>query len=238
MPQRVWAIIPARIGSVRLPRKPLLAIDGRPLIVHVIERVVASGVAEEVVVATDDQEVEQVVRGSGFGVVRTGAALSGTHRCFDAARRMGGTAPDVVVNVQGDQPLVAPEQLQAVVEGAWDVQTLATPTSGDPSDPRRVKVVVGEDGRALYFSRSPVPYGGPYLTHVGIYAFRWEALGRCASAPRCRLAVGEDLEQLAWLEAKVPIHVRQIAHSEAPVDDEADLERVRQSFWGSRLSAG
>jgi len=222
----VWAVVPVRAGGKRLPGKGLATLGGRPLFVHVVERAARAAV-DRVVVATDSSEVVAACKAHGLESVMTAPAPCGTHRVWDAVQRLGGT-PSVVLNVQGDQPLLDPSHLDAAVSllERFDVGTVAAPLA-DPTPARRVKVVTAPNGRALYFSRAPVPYGGPYLMHIGVYAFRAPVLPACVAAPRQQLARSEDLEQLAWLEAGIAVGVQTVTSAEAPVDDKHDLERVR-----------
>ncbi len=196
------------------------------MFVHVAERAAQADV-DRVVVATDSLEVVAACEAHGLESVMTGPAPCGTHRVWDAVQRLGGTS-SVVVNVQGDQPLLDPEHLDAAASllDRFDVGTVAAPLA-DPTPPRRVKVVTAPDGRAMYFSRAPVPYGGPYFMHIGVYAFRASVLPACVAAPREQLVHSEDLEQLAWLGAGIAVGVQTVTSAEAPVDDKHDLERVR-----------
>jgi len=225
----VWAVVPARLGGRRLPNKALASLGGLPLVVHVA-RAAARAAVDRVVVATDSDAIQEACEASDVEVVRTGAHPCGTHRVAEAVARMEGT-PDRVVNVQGDQPLLVPAHVDAAVAllDRFDVATVACPLE-DPASPSRVKVAVAPDGRALYFSRAPIPHGGPYRLHLGVYAFRHDALARCVAAPRDGLATSEDLEQLAWLEAGIAIGVADGTAGNVPVDEESDLERVRDRW--------
>ena len=225
----VWAVVPARLGGRRLPNKALASLGGRPLVVHVAHAAARAAV-DRVVVATDSDAIQEACEAHGVEVVRTGGHPCGTHRVAEAVAHLDGT-PDHVVNVQGDQPLLVPAHVDAAVAllGRFEVATVACPLA-DPASPSRVKVAVAPDGRALYFSRAPIPHGGPYRLHLGVYAFRHDALGRCVAAPRHGLATSEDLEQLAWLEAGIVIGVADVSAGNVPVDEEADLERVRDRW--------
>jgi len=203
------AVIPARWGSTRLPGKPLLPVGGLPLVEHVRQRVLRAASVQRVVVATDDVRVAAVVEAGGGEALLTGPHASGTHRVAALLDRVEG---EVVVNVQCDQPALDPAHVDAVValvrEGA-EVATLAAPLpeDADPADPCRVKVVLDAAGHALYFSRAPIPAGGPWLRHIGIYGFTRTSLVRCVQAPPSALERSEDLEQLRWLAAGVRIRV-------------------------------
>jgi 3-deoxy-manno-octulosonate cytidylyltransferase (CMP-KDO synthetase) len=227
----VWAIVPARLDARRVERKPLRLIEGRPLLLHVLERAGAASCVGRVVCATDSDEIAEVVGDAGHEVVRTGAAANGTERVAQAVRALGG-APRVVVNVQGDQPWLEPSHVDAAVQRVregFDVGTVRAPLVGPPERVSRVKVVVDRQGRALYFSRSPIPHGGPFWLHVGIYAFDAAALPRCAAAATDPATRGEGLEQLAWMAEGIAIGVATVDRAEAAVDEEADLVRAQRS---------
>jgi 3-deoxy-manno-octulosonate cytidylyltransferase (CMP-KDO synthetase) len=238
-------VIPARHASTRLPGKPLRAIGGRPMIEHVWRRAAASG-AREVIVATDDARIEAACRAFGAQVAMTSPDHpSGTDRLAEVARAAGWGADDVVVNVQGDEPLLPPANVAQVAEllvgdPAASLGTLATPIRSlhEFLDPNVVKVVVDARGRALYFSRAPVPWqrdGAPAglasqsshagaLRHVGIYAYRCGALLRMAALPPSPLEQAERLEQLRALENGMTVRVAVAVEVPGPgVDTEADL---------------
>ncbi len=230
---RVLAVIPARRASTRLPDKMLADLGGEPLVVRTWRRVCAAGF-DRTCVATDDDEIAAVVARAGGEVCRTGAAPNGTVRVAAAAVALG-AAVDVVLDVQGDEPLVEPVTLRAVVEGLgggggspFEIATGAAPGGErEATDPARVKVVVGAGGRALYFSRAAVPYGGPYRVHVGVYAFRPDTLQRVAALPEGDLERTERLEQLRWLAHGIALRVVPVAAPAPSVDTAEDLARVR-----------
>jgi 3-deoxy-manno-octulosonate cytidylyltransferase (CMP-KDO synthetase) len=244
---KVLAVIPARLASRRLPRKPLADLGGTSLIVRVWERVSALGVADAVAVATDSDEIAAVCRDAGASIVMTDETLeSGTHRVAQAVAR-GGFEAGVVVNVQGDEPFVAADAVRAAVEevrSGWDVGTVATPvrTAAAWRDPAVVKVVRGERGRALYFSRSPIPHprdGGPtaealveggFLRHLGVYAYTPEALARWAALPAAPLERIEQLEQLRPLAAGMGIGVGVVPEAARGVDTPEDLAAARERW--------
>ena len=241
-------IIPARYASTRLPGKPLRLIAGRPMIEHVHARARASGAAE-VIVATDDRRIAVACARFGADVELTDPAhASGTDRLAEVARLRRFADADVLVNVQGDEPLLAPQNISEVAallaaDPVAAVATLATPV-GDLAeylDPNVVKVVRDGAGRALYFSRAPIPWqrdaaaagaedGRRYagaLRHVGLYAYRAAALQRLAALPPSPLERAERLEQLRALENGLAIAVGIAAARPGPgVDTEADLARV------------
>lgn len=218
-----WAVLPARLDSRRLPGKVLADLDGRAMLEHVWRRVQLAECFERIFVATDSERVAEVARAFGAEVVLTGAAESGTARVAQAVGDVG--VP--VVNVQADQPLLDPSHLAALVAGMADgqVTTLVAPGAGDPSDPARVKVELDAAGFATAFTRT---WAGPprsWWVHAGVYGFAPGMLGRCVAAPPP--PVSEDLEQLAWLHAGIPIravHVDRVAQS---VDTPADLALMR-----------
>ncbi|MBW1881219.1 MAG: 3-deoxy-manno-octulosonate cytidylyltransferase [Deltaproteobacteria bacterium] len=202
-------MIPARWGSTRLPGKPLLLVGDLPLVEHVRRRVQGAASVERVVVATDDARIAAAVEAGGGEARLTGPHTSGTHRVAALLDQVEG---EYVLNVQCDQPGLNPAHVDAVVallrEGA-EVATLAAPLpeDADPADPSRVKVVLDTTGDALYFSRAPIPVGGPWLRHIGIYGFTRTALARCVQAPPSALERSEDLEQLRWLAAGIRVRV-------------------------------
>jgi 3-deoxy-manno-octulosonate cytidylyltransferase (CMP-KDO synthetase) len=230
---RVLAVIPARRDSVRLPEKMLADVGGVPLIVRTWYRVTQAGF-ERVVVATDDDAIASAVSAAGGEVVMTGEAPNGTVRVAEAVERLASKA-GVILNVQGDEPLVEVATLQAVAGAlsgeagrGFGVATGCAFLSPEEAErPERVKVVTGPGGRALYFSRARIPAGGPFRVHVGVYAFRSAILRRLAFLPASPLEVSERLEQLRWLESGVRIRVVEVAAPGVSVDTPADLARVR-----------
>ncbi len=241
-------VIPARLGSTRLPRKPLQRLAGLPLVVHVVRRALAAGAAD-VIVATDAEAIADAVVGTGAEVEITAAEHpTGTDRIAEVAARRGWTQDHIVVNLQGDEPLAPPSGISAVaatlMRGDAPMATLATPIedSAELWSPSVVKVVTDHQGRALYFSRAPLPWAReafahgrpvrlpdelPFLRHIGIYAYRAGFLRSFTSLPVGRLEKIEALEQLRALEAGHPIAVG-IAPEIFPagVDTPEDLARV------------
>lgn len=241
-------VIPARYGSSRLPGKVLVGVAGKPLIQWVHERASASR-AHEVLIATDDLLVVSAAHSFGAEAVMTSAAhASGTDRIAEVARTRGWSGSDTVVNVQGDEPLMPPaliDQVADVLEAAPQagIATLAAPLGSvaELMDPNTVKVVTDPHGRALYFSRAPIPWnrdGAPTSLssqkmfagarrHVGIYAYRVEALMRLAELSPSVLEEREKLEQLRALENGIEIRVADACERPGPdVNSAADLERV------------
>ncbi len=233
------AVIPARWGSMRFPGKPLVEVFGVPMIERVVRRVEEAGVFDEVWVATDHGGIaERVAAMGGRAVMTAEDHPNGTSRVWEAVCRMeqGAGLPPVtaVVNVQGDEPFVRAEQLRMLVDlierPTAAVATLARPmAAGDPAftDPNRVKVVTDLSGRALYFSRSPIPSGpGDWLKHVGLYAFTRDALARIATLPPCELEERERLEQLRWLAHGLPIQVGHTPFETPCIDTPDDLKKL------------
>jgi 3-deoxy-manno-octulosonate cytidylyltransferase (CMP-KDO synthetase) len=252
----VLGIIPARIGSSRLARKPLHPIAGRPLLEWVWRRVVAMELLDRVVIATDSGEVREVARAFGAEVELTAPDHpSGTDRVAEVAGRAEHAGFPVVLNVQGDEPFVRREQveeaLSRVREGGWEIGTVAAPLASarEWRDPSVVKVVRGEDGAALYFSRAPVPFlrdgrpgaaeweSGLFLRHVGIYAYRREALLRWVTLPEGALERVERLEQLRPLAAGMRIGVGIAERTEGGVDTPADAARAELFLRQQPLNA-
>jgi 3-deoxy-manno-octulosonate cytidylyltransferase (CMP-KDO synthetase) len=235
---RVLAVIPARLGSTRLPRKPLREIAGQPMIVHVYRAVRSSPLLrpEDVMVATDAEEILRLCRGYGWNAVMTSAQhRSGTERVNEVART---TQADVYLNIQGDEPLTRPEHIAALLELMRDPQvqvgTLKTPAAAeDVNNPNAVKVVTDSSGRALYFSRAAIPFprdgaGSRCYKHLGFYAYRPQALRRFCALSESPLERRERLEQLRFLENGIPIHVAQTPFDTIGVDTEEDLRRVER----------
>jgi 3-deoxy-manno-octulosonate cytidylyltransferase (CMP-KDO synthetase) len=241
--------IPARYGATRLPGKPLRLIAGEPMVAQVARRALAAG-AREVVVATDDERIAQAVRDYPLRVCMTRADHpSGTDRLAECARQLGWHDRQIVVNLQGDEPFAPIEGIQAaaraLAQGNAPMATLAIGFEDTATlfDPNAVKVVCDASGRALYFSRAPVPWQrdrfardqvgvlapGSVLRHIGIYAYRAGFLDTFTRLPPGRLEQLEGLEQLRVLEAG---HAIAVAVSPVPfppgVDTEADLERANR----------
>ncbi|MFL6260115.1 MAG: 3-deoxy-manno-octulosonate cytidylyltransferase [Thermoanaerobaculia bacterium] len=229
--------IPARYGSTRLPGKPLLPIAGRPMIEHVYTRVARARGLDRVVVLTDDERIARAVEGFGGDCEMTPAdCASGTDRIAWAARRWDASA---VINIQGDEPLIDPEEISRIAghlaaHPEDPVVTLATPAAPEEmGNPNAVKVVLARDGAALYFSRAPIPYprqegGFAPLKHLGIYGYQRDALLRLAALPPSPLERSESLEQLRALENGIGIRVLIVERASIGVDTAEDLERVER----------
>ncbi len=247
-------VIPARFGSTRLPGKPLLEIAGKPMIQRVWEQAGRSS-AREVLIATDDERILQAADGFGARAVMTAAGhASGTDRLQEVAAAMGWDDEHIVVNVQGDEPLIPPEvinQVAANLDGqpAAGIATLCEPITEvqELLNPNAVKVVAGEGGNACYFSRAPIPWprehfaagqdsmppGQQWQRHIGIYAYRTGFLHRYIGWQPAPMELTEQLEQLRALHHGVLIHVAPAcAQVPAGVDTEMDLEVVRNILGG------
>jgi 3-deoxy-manno-octulosonate cytidylyltransferase (CMP-KDO synthetase) len=241
---RLLGVIPARLGSTRLPNKPLQLLAGEPLVTRVIDRVRELGVVDELVVATDAPMVVEVVERSGVRTVLTRADHpSGTDRVAEVAARPEFAGFDIVANIQGDEPFLAGEALRGAVErvrGGDDVGTAAAPLElAHVGDPGRVKVVTDRTGRALWFSRAPIPFrrdadaptDGLYWQHVGLYVYTRSALARWVSLPPTLAEQAEKLEQLRALEHGMTIGVARLTTAALPgIDTAEDLARA-QTFW-------
>lgn len=233
-------VIPARYGATRLPGKPLLDINGQPMLQHTWQRAKESD-ASRVVIATDDERIFAAAESFGAEVLMTSAShRSGTDRIQEVCQQLGLSTDQVVVNVQADEPLIPPAAINQVAANLVAEQAgIATlceviTSQQEISDPNSVKVVRSLSGRALYFSRATIPVdatasAGNCFRHIGLYAYRVEVLNQFVSWPAGELEVAEKLEQLRALANDVFIHVAVTDHRIPPgVDTERDLEAVRQ----------
>jgi len=247
-------IIPARYAATRLPGKPLRLLAGKPMIQHVYERAMESG-ADEVLIATDDERIRDAAVQFGAQVCMTSPQhRSGTERLSEAARHRDYAADAIVVNLQGDEPLLPPSLIRQVAEDLAahpqaSIATLCAPLTRTEHlfDPNVVKVVMDQGGFALYFSRAPIPWDSvrfrstppqldadsDYFRHIGLYASRCGFLTEYVDRPACRLEQLESLEQLRALWYGYRIHVAHAAEvPEAGVDTEEDLLRVERVLKG------
>ena len=233
---RAVAIIPARIASTRMPRKMLRKIGGQPLIGRVYEAVRSSSQLDDVIVATDSEEIMEVCRHHGWKAQLTSSShRSGTERVNEISQSV---EADIYLNVQGDEPLTRSEHIASLIEVMRNpevqVGTLMTPAAPiDIDNPSAVKVVTDLAGRALYFSRATIPYDRDgakpsYFKHLGFYAYRKPALDRFVALPESSLERIERLEQLRFLENGIPIYVAKTPHDTVGVDTEEDLRRVEE----------
>lgn len=240
------AIIPARYGSTRFPGKPLALLGGKPIIQRVYERV--APLLDDTLVATDDQRIIEAVRAfGGKAVLTSDRHRSGTDRCWEAYTKCG-KPYDIVVNVQGDEPFIHRSQLEAI-KRCFDspqsqIATLVKPfDKGCPlemlQNPNSPKVVINDQGYALYFSRSVIPYLRgkqpsewsslqTYYKHIGLYAYTVETLRKITSLPQSPLEKAESLEQLRWLQAGYRIKVAQTSEETIGIDTPDDLNRAEQ----------
>jgi 3-deoxy-manno-octulosonate cytidylyltransferase (CMP-KDO synthetase) len=230
------AIIPARLASTRLPRKMLREIARKPLVGWVYEAVRSSPLLSDVIIATDSEEILDVCLKHGWKAQITSSThRSGTERVHEISNS---TAAEVYVNVQGDEPLVRPEQIATLLDVMKDpsvrVGTVKTPCPiKDVDNPNAVKVVTEPGGRALYFSRATIPFdrdgAAPrYFKHLGLYAYKRSALDFFVSQPESALEKSERLEQLRFLENGIPIYVGETPYDSVGVDTEEDLQRVTE----------
>jgi 3-deoxy-manno-octulosonate cytidylyltransferase (CMP-KDO synthetase) len=248
---RVLGVIPARLGSTRLPNKPLQLLAGEPLITRIIERVLDHGLVSQLVVATDSEKVARVAEGSGVRAVLTSAShATGTDRVAEVAERAEFAGFDTIVNIQGDEPFLPREALAGAlsrVESGDEIGTAAAPLAlalaGDPS---RVKVVTDARGRALYFSRALIPYlrepgdpsDGLYWQHIGIYACTRAALARWVGLPPSLAEQAERLEQLRALQDGISIGVALLGEPALPGVDTAEDLRRAEAHWHAYQGQG
>ncbi|MBQ5994003.1 MAG: 3-deoxy-manno-octulosonate cytidylyltransferase [Bacteroidales bacterium] len=235
----VFGIIPARYASTRFPGKPLAVLQGKPMVQWVYERVQSSEVCD-LAVATDDDRIADCVCGFGGKVVMTSPDhASGTDRCGEAARSMHPSDNDVIINIQGDEPLISPREIHLLASAFEDrsvqIATLVNPfqEGGLLHNPNVVKVVKAKNGNVLYFSRLPIPYlrenATPpknYFRHIGIYAYRYGALKEIVKLPTSELENSEKLEQLRWLENGYTIRALECDYQGIGVDTPEDLKNV------------
>lgn len=240
------AIIPARYASTRFPAKPLAMLGGKPIIERVYTQVRRA--VEDVVVATDDERIYDAVCNFGGRAVMTSTEhQSGTDRCYEAMTKVGGDY-DVIINVQGDEPFIQPEQIESLVacfdDPATDIATLVKPFSKSDGiealeNPNSPKVVITRDMKAIYFSRSVIPYmrgverqewltKHTYYKHIGMYAFRSRTLGEITRLEQSSLELSEKLEQLRWLENGYRIGVGITDIETIGIDTPDDLRRAEE----------
>ena len=238
----VLGVIPARLGSTRLPRKPLLPLAGEPLILLVTRRIAELDICDRLVVATDSREIAKVVEGAGFEAVMTSPDhASGTERVAEVIGKQPFSGFTFILNIQGDEPFVAPAAVKGALACLERGDPLGTAAGSlDPSlvnDPSRVKVVVDTKGRAVYFSRAPIPFDRDgagdvvYHQHVGVYAYTRDALERWVRLPPVPEERWERLEQLRPLLNGIPMGVTLFDGPAAPgIDTPADLAWAEAEF--------
>lgn len=238
---RFIGIIPARYASTRFPGKPLADIHGKPMIQVVCEHVAAAGLYKYAV-ATDDERIYNAVRAFGGEVVMTSPSHpSGTDRCGEAARKLELLDDDVVINIQGDEPFISINEI-SLLKSLFDnpdvqIATLVKPFTDatEAQSPNKVKVVMANTGKALYFSRYPIPFvrdaqcpTPTYYQHLGIYAYRYKTLQRLIQLKPSSLEQSEKLEQLRWLENGFEIYAAPCNYAGIGIDTPEDLARLLQ----------
>lgn len=238
----ILGIIPARYASSRFPGKPLADIAGKSMIQRVYEQCLQSKALKKVVVATDDQRIFDHISELGYHAVMTNSAhQSGTDRCFEAFEKEN-THYDYVINIQGDEPFIAPEQidgLAALLNGKTEIATLIKQITAleDLENPNVVKALKAENDLALYFSRSPIPHmrnipkdewmgSHKHFMHIGIYAYRTDILSKLVQLPQSSLELAESLEQLRWIENGYRIKTAVTTIESHGIDTPEDLEKA------------
>jgi 3-deoxy-manno-octulosonate cytidylyltransferase (CMP-KDO synthetase) len=240
-----FGIIPARYQSSRFPGKPLADIAGRPMIWHVYGQAQKCAELSSVVLATDDDRIRSVAEKWKIPVVMTRPDHpSGTDRVLEAATKMKLPADGVIINIQGDEPALEPAMLSDLVRPFSAAEIKATTlarkiSSQEAANPDLVKVVFAQNGVALYFSRSPIPYlrdtqKDNYYGHIGLYAFRMNILKQFVALDQSQLEVTEKLEQLRLLENNIPIHIVLTEHQSIAVDRPQDIPIVEQIISGKK----
>lgn len=231
------AVIPARLGSTRLARKVLREIAGKPMVQRVYEAAKSCPLLKDVIIATDAEEVMQLAQAGGWKAQMTSAThRSGTDRVNEVAQKI---PADVYVNIQGDLPLLRPEHIEALLKPMQRQEVMVSTVkvackAEEIANPNAVKVVTDKNGRALYFSRSTIPYDRDragnirYFKHLGLYAYRKSALQQFCSLPESKLEAAERLEQLRLLENGIDIYVEETPFGSVEVDTEDDLKRVEE----------
>jgi len=237
---KALAIIPARYASTRFPGKPLATIGGKPMLQHVYENVLHSDLFYNVIIATDDKKIYKAAEGwNAHAVMTSNKHQSGTDRCGEVAAAIGEKAIDIIVNVQGDEPFISAKPLQKLIglfkNKEVEIATLVQSFENESEiiNPNNAKVVLGKDGRALYFSRAAIPYlreneGASllpyYMKHIGIYAFRAHILKELVKLESSALEKAEKLEQLRWLENGYSIFAAETTYKTLSVDTPEDLK--------------
>jgi len=236
--RKVLGVIPARLDSKRLPGKVLRRIAGKAMVQWVYENARKSPRLSDLIVATDSEEVLQYCLQNRIPATRTGQHPSGSDRLHEVMERTDG---DIYVNIQGDEPTLRPDHLDLlllpILAGGAEVSTLKVAIDQEAArDPNNVKVVTDAAGRALYFSRFPIPFdrdgrgGVQYYKHIGLYAYTRAALALFHQLPQSSLELAEKLEQLRYLQNGISIQVAETQHDTVGVDTEADLQRVIALF--------
>lgn len=240
---KILGIIPARYGSSRFPGKPLININGKTMISRVYQQATKVAALNHVLVATDDERIKKEVTGFGGNVVLTSTNhKSGTDRCLEAYEKQA-EKYDVVINIQGDEPFINPEQIEAVCRCFSNSNTkIATlikkiDAEKDLFDENKVKVVINKNKQALYFSRNAIPFvkgeekskwliKRNYYKHIGIYGFTTKTLKEITKIPVSSLELAEGLEQLRWLENGYSINIKETEHEAISIDCPEDLKKI------------
>jgi 3-deoxy-manno-octulosonate cytidylyltransferase (CMP-KDO synthetase) len=239
---KFWAVVPSRYASTRFPAKPLALIAGQPLLQRVVQQIRKVSGLEDIIVATDHPDIENLCRKIGVKSMMTDSDLpSGTDRVCSAVARSGIMDRDaVIINIQGDEPLIPPHWIEGIMDffkkyPETEILTLAHPlTSEELENPNSVKVIVNQKNQAIYFSRFPIPHSREKMTpplsmkHVGIYAYRLKTLMTFCGAPVSALEKAESLEQLRAMDMGIPIHVMKVEGSIQGVDVPDDVEKVEK----------
>jgi len=246
---KIIGIIPARYGSTRFPGKPLVNISGKPMIQRVYEQ--ASKVLKTVVVATDDTRIENVVKNFGGKAIITSVDhKSGTDRCAEAIKiinKINNDKFDVIINIQGDEPFIHPEQLKKIIKcfdnKSTQIATLVKQINNfeDLDDINKPKVIINKNNEAIYFSRYPIPFMSRldkkdwlkkniFYKHIGLYAYRYDILKKISKLEQSALEIAESLEQLRWIENGYKIKVEFTEHENVSIDTKADLIKLNMSF--------
>jgi 3-deoxy-manno-octulosonate cytidylyltransferase (CMP-KDO synthetase) len=237
---KIVGIIPARFASTRLPGKPLLDISGISMIQRVYEQALKCPFLSDVIVATDDERIQQHVKSfSGKVAMTSQDHQSGTDRCAEVIGQLL-VKPDIIINIQGDEPFIDPEQISIVASCFEDPETeIASlckkiPSEQEAQNPNTVKVVMNVNGKALYFSRSPIPYHRnqnvqvSYMKHIGIYGYRMDILQKISSLSPSVHEIAESLEQLRWLENGFSITMKETQLETLSIDSPDDLKHVEK----------
>ncbi len=238
---RVVAMIPARYEATRFPGKLLKDLAGKPVIIRTLEAILQTDLFEEVYVVTDSEEIAESVKSHNGKVIKSKRNhQTGSDRIAEAAAQV---EADIIINVQGDEPFVNKESLEKLIQtlrddktGSIDIATLVFPISesSDINNPNNVKVVFDENNKALYFSRSPIPFEigekATYYQHIGVYAFKKEALLRFSKLPMSNLEKIEKLENLRFLENDMKVKVVLVSEKSVGIDTPEDLEKAIKLF--------
>ena len=244
---KILGVIPARYASTRFPGKPLADVNGKPMIQRVYEQAKKCKSLSEVIVATDDKRIESAVKNfNGNAVMTSDKHESGTDRCFEAMKKFGGKF-NAVINIQGDEPFIHPEQISKLANcfknKKVELTTLAMKLEKEEElkNPNTIKVILNKKKEAIYFSRTAIPYYRgkdfseslklhTYYKHVGIYGYRSDVLAEVTKLKRSPLEIAESLEQLRWLENGYKIKVELTEHESYSVDTPEDLTNALEKF--------